>query len=237
MTTILAIDTATDACSVALYTDGRYEECYKLAPRAHNQLLFSMLREILPDGNLIALGIDAIAYGAGPGSFTGLRIAASAVQGLAFANSLSCIGVSTLAAQVQAVLRQGLAKDGDVVLSTMDARLNEVYFALYQIRDGAVVQLQEARVAPPVDVQIMSQPLPNVGVGGGMQYMERFPGALLQSMETHLLSPQLSARDLIPNALYQFKRGETHPAVDVRPVYVRQEITWKKLADQGPVHA
>jgi tRNA threonylcarbamoyladenosine biosynthesis protein TsaB len=107
MTAILAIETATDACSVALYRDGHYSQRHEVLPRQHNQRLFSMLGELLPAGSLRDQGIDALAYGCGPGSFTGLRIAASAVQGLAFASNLPALPVSTLACQVATALRQG----------------------------------------------------------------------------------------------------------------------------------
>ena len=104
MKTILAIETATEACSVALWRDQQVQQCHEIAPRQHNQRLFAMLQELLPDGRLVQQGVDAIAYGCGPGSFTGLRIAASAVQGLAFASKLPAIAVSTLACQAQTAL-------------------------------------------------------------------------------------------------------------------------------------
>ena len=97
MTGILAIDTATDACSVAAFVDGQIRELHEVIPRQHSQRLFGMLRELLPSGDLRSQGIGAIAYGCGPGSFTGLRIAASAVQGLAYANELPAVSISSLA--------------------------------------------------------------------------------------------------------------------------------------------
>ena len=101
MTGILAIETATDACSVAVFIDETLHERHQIAPQQHSQLLFGMLRELLPSGDLRAHGIDAIAYGCGPGSFTGLRIAASAVQGLAYANEMPAIAISSLACPQQ----------------------------------------------------------------------------------------------------------------------------------------
>ena len=107
MTGLLAIETATDACSVAVYLDGQVRERHAIAPRQHSKLLFAMLEELLPGGDLRAQGIDAIAYGCGPGSFTGLRIAASAVQGLAYSSNLPAIAVSTMAVLAQSALRLG----------------------------------------------------------------------------------------------------------------------------------
>ena len=132
MTGILAIDTATDACSVAVYLDGEYRERYQVIPRQHSQRLFAMLGELLNPGDLREQGIDAIAYSEGPGSFTGLRIAASAVQGLAYASGLPAIGISTLALQAQTALRTGVADAAQNVLSLIDARINDAAPAAYQ---------------------------------------------------------------------------------------------------------
>ena len=114
---ILAIETATDACSVAVLIDEQIRECHQVAPRQHSQLLFAMLRELLPRGNLREQGIGVIAYGSGPGSFTGLRIAASAVQGLAYSCGLPAIAVPTLAVLAQTALRQGVASPEDTVFA------------------------------------------------------------------------------------------------------------------------
>ena len=115
MTGILAIETATDACSVAVFVDGEISERYAIAPRQHSQLLFDMLEELLPGGNLADSGIQAIAYGSGPGSFTGLRIAASAVQGLAYSCDLPAIAVSTLTVLAQSAWRLDNLGAGDTV--------------------------------------------------------------------------------------------------------------------------
>ncbi len=131
MTGILAIETASEACSVAVFVDGQIRECFAVAPRQHSQQLFTMLEDLLPGGNLANWGIKAIAYGCGPGSFTGLRIAASAVQGLAYSCNLPAIALPTLAVLAQSALRRGDVGPGDTVLCTIDARINEVYSAVY----------------------------------------------------------------------------------------------------------
>jgi tRNA threonylcarbamoyladenosine biosynthesis protein TsaB len=144
---ILAIETATDACSVALYCDGEYFQRHEVIPRQHSQRLFGMLRELLPDGDLRKYGVSAIAYGCGPGSFTGLRIAASAVQGLAFAHSLPAIAISTLTSQAQTALRLGAVAADATVLSLLDAKINEVYYATYDYSDGLAVLREGPGVA------------------------------------------------------------------------------------------
>ena len=112
-----------------------------------------MLRELLADGDLRKHGIEAIAWGCGPGSFTGLRIAASAVQGLAFTNDLPVVAISTLACQAQTAYREGLVVEGECVLSTLDARINEIYAAPYRIEGGLAVSLADAVAGAPGEVE------------------------------------------------------------------------------------
>ena len=233
MKAILAIETATEACSVALWRNLEIQQRHEIAPRQHNQRLFGMLGELLPDGRLAERGIEAIAYGCGPGSFTGLRIAASAVQGLAFASGLPAIAVSTLACQVQTALREGLVEEGGVVLSALDARINEIYYACYRVEQGLPVALCETQALAPGQVQLPANCENLVGIGSGLQFAAQFPpGVQAALVSTHAgLLPQ--AQDLIPLALAQAELGQTQSAGQVQPVYVRDEINWKKLPEQG----
>jgi len=186
----------------------------------------------LPSGDLRAHGIEAIAYGCGPGSFTGLRIAASAVQGLAYASGLPAVAVSSLACQVQTALRVGEVNAGDTVLSTLDARMNEVYGAVYYFEQGLAVLRQgpwacaPARIAP-----IRAESLR--AVGSGCHFLDQFPApvrAILRSGAKELLP---EARDLVPLALEKLRCGDIQSPQQVQPVYVRDEISWKKLSEQG----
>lgn len=233
MAGILAIDTATEACSVALYRDGEYLYRYELTPRQHSQRLFGMLRELLPSGKLADHGIDAIAYGCGPGSFTGLRIVASAVQGLAYTNNLPALAVSTLACQAQTALRLGCVAQDGMVLSTLDARINEVYYAVFGFEDGLAVVREEAVAASPALIAPDAGTGALQAVGSGCNYVAEFAPPLrdrLQSISADLLP---DARDLVPLALDQLRRGEIQHARQVQPVYVRDEINWKKIPEQG----
>ncbi len=233
MTNILAIETSTDACSVALYSDGNYSEIYEIIPRQHSQRLFSMLRELLPTGNLRDQGIEAITYACGPGSFTGLRIAASAVQGLAFANELPALPISTLACLAQTALREAVAAADNRVLCMLDARINEVYWALYDYREGLAVALEGPHVCAPQDVVFAQTPKKLLGVGGGFNYSQQLPEALQSALIHTSLDLLPRARDLIPLALADFERGQWQKPAEVMPVYVREEVSWKKISEQG----
>lgn len=147
---LLAIETSTIACSVALSVDGQVSERYELAPQRHAELVLPMAESLLAEAGLELAALDAIAFARGPGAFTGLRIAAAVTQGLAFGAGLPVIPVSTLAA-----LAQGAASErgADRVLAAMDARMNEVYWGAFgRGEDGLVHALGAECVRPPEQV-------------------------------------------------------------------------------------
>lgn len=163
MNRMLAIDTATEACSAALWLDGEIRERYVVAPREHARLLLPMVEELLAEAGLVLKELDALAFGRGPGSFTGVRIAAGMAQGLAFSADLPVVPVSSLAALAQHAADLGHPS----VLSAIDARMGEVYWARYVLGAEGLVELDgEERVCAPGDV-----PLPAgvdwYGVGSG----------------------------------------------------------------------
>lgn len=233
MAGILAIDTATEACSVAVYADGEYREVFEIVPRRHSQRLFGMLQSLLPDGRLRDHGIDAIAYSCGPGSFTGLRICASAVQGLAYTSRLPVIAISTLALQAQTALRLGEVDEEACVLSMLDARINEIYYAVCEFEEGLALVREGPRACPAADLVVEASGATLRAVGSGCH----FAGDLPETIRARVRSwaPELlpHARDLVPLALAGLARGESQQAQEVQPVYVRDEINWKKLAEQG----
>ncbi|MGV6809841.1 MAG: tRNA (adenosine(37)-N6)-threonylcarbamoyltransferase complex dimerization subunit type 1 TsaB [bacterium] len=126
---ILALDTATDACSAALLHNGQYDEVFELAPRRHTHLILQQIEQVLARASLNLQDIDALAFGQGPGAFTGLRIAAGVVQGLALAINKPVIAVSTLAAMALQAIDQ---QQASTVYVGLDARMSEVYWGVYQ---------------------------------------------------------------------------------------------------------
>jgi tRNA threonylcarbamoyladenosine biosynthesis protein TsaB len=230
---LLAIDTATDACSVALLRAGEIRECFEVIPRRHNQRLQALLHELLGSGDLRSQGIEAIVYGAGPGSFTGLRIAASAVQGLAFSNSLPAIPVSTLATQVMTALRTGAVDRQRPVLSLLDARIGEVYWAVFDIAGAQPVMLHEPAVCRPGELSGVLGDSELQAVGDGCCYIEQLPAKLSERIRRVSADLLPHAQDMFPLAQTEIAAGRLQVAHAVSPVYVRDEISWKKLSEQG----
>ncbi len=233
MTSILALDTSTDACSAALKRGEQVTARYQLLPRKHNHLLFTMLADLLPDG-AEAAGIELLAYSQGPGSFTGLRIAASAVQGLAYTLKLPVAGVSTLACLAQGALRRGVVSTEERVLALLDARINEVYWGLYRFEDGLAVACQPDQVSAPADLPTDLLDAGAVALGSGLAYLDALPAEIKDNVLRSERDQWPDSQDLLPLAEQALARGDLVYAGAVQPVYLRNEIHWKKLSEQGP---
>lgn len=144
---VLALETSTDLGSCALWLDGELIERRCPTGRPHSETLLPLVRDLLAEAGTDFAGLDAIAFGAGPGAFTGLRVACGIAQGLAVALDLPVVPVGTLEA-----LAAG--SDGERVLALLDARMNEVYYAAL-VRDGAARFVAgDLRVAPPAAVEL-----------------------------------------------------------------------------------
>ena len=149
---ILAIETATEACSAALLIDGKIIERYQVQPRMHSQLILPMMNELLAEAGVALTALDAIAFGRGPGAFTGVRIAVGVAQGAAFAADLPVVPVSTLAALAQRGFRES---GGRRLLPAYDARMQEVYWAAYEVDAQGLVSIRVAdEVSAPDQVTL-----------------------------------------------------------------------------------
>ncbi|MBA6412526.1 tRNA (adenosine(37)-N6)-threonylcarbamoyltransferase complex dimerization subunit type 1 TsaB [Parahaliea sp. F7430] len=234
MANFLALDTSTDACSLALLLDQQITQQHEIIPRQHSQRLFAMLQQLLPHGRLRELGIDAVVYGVGPGSFTGLRICASAVQGLCFANKLPAIPVSTLLAQAYTAYREGLIHSGDYILSTVDAHMGELYWSLCQVHDDHIEVLEGPQVSRPESLPVsLDAGQKVVGIGSGLLLAEQMPQDLQQRLQACYPELLPQAQDLFKPAEIAWRQGQLQKAEQVCPVYVRDEVSWKKLSEQG----
>ena len=166
---LLALETATEACSVALYLDGEVLERFEIAPRRHAELTLSWIDELLARTGIVKSQLDAIACGRGPGAFTGVRLAVAMVQGVALALDRPAIGVSTLHALALPAMRE-LDAQGDNrsgVLAAIDARMGEVYLADYRRNAAGAWALHgDERVVAPATV-VLPDETPRLGVGTG----------------------------------------------------------------------
>lgn len=232
MTGILALETATDACSVAVQLAGETRARHRVAPRQHSALLFGLLEELLPGGDLAGHGVEAIAYGSGPGSFTGLRISASVAQGLAYSSRLPAVAIPTLAVLAQGALRSGAVTAGDTALAVLDARVNEVYSAVYTFEAGLAVLLEGPWATPPGEIT-PDYASEMTAIGNGCHFLDQFPPELRGQITRAVTDLLPCAVDMIPLAQAQLAKGEILSPRDIQPVYVRDEIHWKKIGEQG----
>lgn len=233
MENILALDTSTDACSVAWRCDGVVDSRYELIPRQHNHRLFAMMADLFPDGTAAA-DIQMLAYCHGPGSFTGLRIAASAVQGLSYTLGVPVAGVSTLACLAQGALRRAAVTPDDLALVLVDARINEVYWGLYRFEDGLAVACVDDQVSAPADLPHDLLERGALAMGSGLASLEELPASLRRRVSGTIPDQWPDSVDLLPLADRDASCGALHDAAAVQPVYLRNEIHWKKLSEQGP---
>ncbi len=225
---LLAIETAGDACSCALLCDAELRERHLLAPRRHAELVLSMVHELLAEAQLALNALDALAFGRGPGSFTGVRVAAGVVQGLAFGADLPVVPVSSLQALAQGALREtGEAR----VLSAFDARMGEVYWGAYEAgEEGLMIARIEDCVAAPEAV-----PLPEAGVWlgageGWRTYREALAARVGERLGGCQAARVARARDVADLAVAAHARGESVSASGALPVYVRNQVARKRGA-------
>ena len=228
--TLLALDTSTEACSVALFHHGEKTHINELAQRTHTKRILPMIDEILANSGLRLNQVDALAFGRGPGSFTGVRVGAGIAQGLAFGADLPVIPISNLTAMSQAAFELHQAEN---VVAAIDARMNEVYFSQLmreKVRSdiGEFFQWREIiteQVCSPEQAikQLRDDNAFRVGTGWA---------AYSQFTEKNLTSSDIA----LPNTLYmlelarvEYLQKRTISALEIEPIYLRNEVTWKKL--------
>ena len=222
---LLALDTSTEACSAALYIDGEITQHYKVAPREHTHLILGMIEQLLQDADLKSSEIDVLAFGRGPGSFMGVRVAAGVVQGISFAHSIPVVPVSTLAAIASVAMQQ---TGQSQVLAAIDARMSEVYWGAYtQGTNGQIIlQGEECVIAPD------KAPMPEqgewvaAGTGWG-SYGEvlkpRLGDRCIESLDECFPSAEAIAK----LALVAYENGESVTAAEAVPVYLRDNVASK----------
>ncbi len=236
MPRILALDTSGAACSVALLLGDEIDQRFELAPRDHTRLIMPMVDQLLNRHALKLSDLDAIAYGRGPGSFTGLRICAAVVQGLAYGAGLPVLGVSSLAAVAQGSFEDSAGAEGALALVCMDARMDELYFACYS-RSGESVSLNGAeQLLRPQALELAKWweqgQMPRL-LGSGWQYQDLMPDfRAVPESDAPVLDALPRARHVAQLGNQMWQRGEGVNAEEVEPVYLRGQVAWKQ-ARQG----
>ena len=214
---ILALDTSTEYCSTALRIDGETDVRETRAGQRHSELALGMIDELLGARGVSLRELDGIAYGEGPGSFTGLRIACGIVQGLAFGASVRVVGVGTLLAMAE-------GSGADRVVCCVDARVHEIYHAAYERQGDAWIAIHEPSVRSPS----AAPQLPGEGwlaCGSGFR---AYPAVLEQRYAGQLSGIDLAlyphARDIAALALPAFEGGQGKGAEEAAPVYLRDKV-------------
>jgi tRNA threonylcarbamoyladenosine biosynthesis protein TsaB len=221
---ILAFDTSTNYCSVALLNGKKIRENCLLAAKEHGQVILSMIAKLLDQEKTELSDLDLIAFGRGPGSFTGLRIAASVAQGLSFVLGIPVIGISTLEAMaVEAHQLYGAKK----VLSLIDARMNEIYWGQYfwNVKKKRMVLKGKEKVSPPEKINLPKTEKQWIGVGSGW-YVNR--ELLIKNCHPKKNDPKIfpRAKFMAEIALKEFapKKKKKFTSKDAVPVYLRDRV-------------
>lgn len=221
---LLAIETATESCSAALLVENEVFSVSEIAPRRHNEIILPMCEQVLAQGQAELSQLDAIAFGRGPGAFTGVRLAASVTQGIALAHNLPVVPISSLTAMAQAAYH---SKQVEQVLSCIDARMQEVYIGLFQLNQENIMQIvgDEQVIKPELIDMHIDKYCFGVGSGWG-QYADTIQQRCdVQISYDAQVFPQ--AEFVAKLGSYYFQQGHTVSAVEALPVYLRDNVASK----------
>lgn len=227
---ILALDTSLDACSVALLQDEKITEKHQIAPKKQTQLILPLLEQLLQENNLKLEQLDALAFCHGPASFTGIRIAAGIIQGLALATNLPVITLSSMQAMAQGAYRQFGAEK---VLACLDARMQEVYWGVYQLgAHNLMTAVIPDTLCPPQQI-IIPESENWLGIGHGWSV---YPEILQHACGKNLFQIEANfnphAQDIALLAKYYYEQGKAVAKEQALPLYLRGAGNWKKIAEQ-----
>lgn len=222
---ILAIDTATEACSAALWLDGQILERYEVAGREHTQRLMSQVTQLMADAGLAFNQLDGIACGFGPGSFAGVRIGVGYTKGLALALDRPVVGISSLAMLALRAVREHQAT---TVISAIDARMNEVYLGLYRRTPEALVELcMPEQVCAPDAVPRMQATAAHAAGSAWKSYREQLLASTGAEVVKCFPDALPHAEDALHLAVPLFKVGQGINADVLVPSYLRDKVALK----------
>ena len=224
---LLALETATEACSVALWVDGEVRERHEVAPRRHTELVLPWCDALLAEAGLAKTALDAIAVGRGPGAFTGVRLAVALAQGMALALDRPVLPVSTLAAlAMRAPPVIDARQDETMILAAIDARMGEMYFGLFgRAADGLVVARGREWIGTAAMPGLPDAQARVLGIGSGFNAEA---GALRATLAQRLVGCDGEglphAADVARLGATAWTRGEAIAADALEPAYLRNKV-------------
>ncbi len=227
---LLAIETAAEACSAALLIDGEIALRYEVQPRKHSELIMAMLEDLLQEAALKPTQLDGLAFGCGPGSFTGVRIAAGVAQGVAFGADLPVVRVSTLAALAQGHYRRsGYTK----VLPAFDARMRELYWGCYRLQDSGLMGAVFSDEIASASVVTLPEGDGWHGVGSGWgTYGDELSALMADVLESVTSDLYCSAQDVALLGVYGLAQGDAVSAEEALPQYLRDDVAKRPVNAQ-----
>ncbi|OUE38102.1 tRNA (adenosine(37)-N6)-threonylcarbamoyltransferase complex dimerization subunit type 1 TsaB [Billgrantia desiderata SP1] len=232
MPILLALDASSSACSVALSLqrgddEPRLVSRFAMTPREHTRRLLPMVDEVLAEAGVSPAELDAVAYGRGPGSFTGLRIAAGAAQGLAYGLACPLLGVSTLEALALAAHRR---HGVEYVATALDARMGEIYVGAWRCRDGNVEALLAEAVISPQRLLLPAAAGPGgwYGIGSGWALWDSMPTEVQAAVSQLDSETEPAAEEMVLLAARQYAAGERTAPHEAQPIYLRDQVAWQK---------
>lgn len=219
---ILAFETATSACSVALSINGEIKETFQLAPQRHAELILPMIEQLLLEAGIKLNQLDAICIGQGPGSFMGIRIAVGVAQGLAFGADLPVIQISTLQILAQTAYQQ-TQRPG--IIAAWDARMNAIYWGIYQLNHQNIMTCVQADALNAPDELKIPEGTPWLLAGNAWQTYRQPLEKMISYLDQNTdIFPRAAA--MVPLAKIFYQEGKACNPMEIEPVYLRNEVAY-----------
>ncbi len=213
---LLALDTSTEFLSLALQLGDKTFTHYQQAGTAASELILPQIQTLLDSANVKLNDLDGIAFGAGPGAFTGVRIACGVAQGLGFGANIPVVGVNTLMALAE-------ASGEDKVIACLDARMGEIYHAAFERQNGEWIEISATKVIKPEAAPVLA--CRAVGVGSGWAvYVEILSKIYAENLDKALPNITPTAEAILRLARPIFAAGKAKPASEAVPIYIRNRV-------------
>ena len=218
---LLALDTSSEFLSLALQLGDKSFTHYQNAGQASSQLVLPQIQALMDSANIKLTDLDGIAFGAGPGAFTGVRVACGVAQGLGFGANLPVVGVNTLLALAQ-------ASGEDKVIACLDARMGEIYHAAFVRENGEWIELSKTIVCKPEDAPVLEGVWAGVG-SGWAAYGEVLSTIYAQNLNQVLPNVTPTAEAILQLSAPIFAAGSAKPASEAAPIYIRNRVALTTL--------